>query len=401
MIVHIIKIKSIADLYLSIAICFLLSSFMFEFYIGAVFNRIGFLSFISSSSVFLFIWFILLLINLPTVIKRFTKTTWIIPVFLLVALSLSLFKYGHVSGYIEYSETLLVYCIPAYLIMSAVRDYGVFNYITKITSYILFIMCILYFFFFSLKTEYRSVGYDMVFGYQLIFVAMIIFENYLAKKNKFKLMMVITNIVLLLIIGSRGPIFVLVLYFMIRTILSRKKLSKKVLTISGLLLVAFIFINNYTGILSMMNMQLNSLGIYSRNLEYILAGNIATDGGRELIFNILIDDLKSSNQVFGLGLFSDRVVLNGTYAHNIALEFLHNYGVIFGTFLLVVLILGILRKLINNRTNNHFFVFSSFGIGSLTFSGSYLTSFYFFIMLAMLVSRFSSELDEHSHIILK
>ena len=122
-----------------------------------------------------------------------------------------------------------------------------------------------------------------------------------------------------------------------------------------------------------------SLNINSRNIKYLLNGIFLNDSGRTQIATNLIDNIT----VFGKGIFGDRVLLNGAYPHNIILEMLYQYGIIFGSILVIGLLIIGIRGYSLASGNLKLFLKLLFitGVLKLFISGSYLSfepQFYMF-----------------------
>lgn len=380
------KIYHKEDLMLSVALSYLVLNYMLEIMLSAAFNRIGLSGTLISGYLVSLIWYAFLMVNLPTVIRRSNMRLWIMPLVLTIMLLFSMLRYSYVENYISYSYILLVKCIPAFIIMASLKKYHVFNYVIKVTSYILYLFCIIYFFFYSMKIDNRSIGYDMVFGYEASLATMLMFENYLKSNKIINLLFVIIGVALVIIRGSRGSLFTLVIYFIVKMFINQRKNSKKLLLIIGTAIISILTYNHLEMIISNTIVVMANYGIYSRTLSSMLESTIIDSNGRDAIYNVLIYDIKE-NPIWGYGLFADRIKLNSGYAHNLAVEFLYNYGLIVGVLLLTSLVTGILKVILNDNKNNYFAAFSMFTIGSLMFSGSYLTSYYFYIMLGMLLSK--------------
>jgi O-antigen ligase len=92
----------------------------------------------------------------------------------------------------------------------------------------------------------------------------------------------------------------------------------------------------------------------------------------------------------GIGLAGDRLYTGGTYSHNIFLEIISGFGIIVGIIILLFLGCITIRSLfLKNKTRaNLMLMWFCIGFVPLIVSGSYLTSFQFWIFLG-LITRFS------------
>ncbi|WP_201319209.1 hypothetical protein [Paenibacillus sp. EPM92] len=85
--------------------------------------------------------------------------------------------------YIEkYGPELFLKCIPAFLLVRSIKKPEILLQYLYSTSYILIILGGLYFFFYSMKEEYRSSGYDMVFGYEMSIPIIFLLNKWFNKK---------------------------------------------------------------------------------------------------------------------------------------------------------------------------------------------------------------------------
>lgn len=136
----------------------------------------------------------------------------------------------------------------------------------------------------------------------------------------------------ILIFGSRGALVVGVLYVIYDLIQKNKKNLYIILIISFSLVNIAIIFGDY----------LESLGISSRTLNFIIGGGMTSAEGRDLIYDRAIN-LIQINWITGLGIYGDRTCMNDEYCHNIILEFWVDYGVIIGSLFFATLIYILVR----------------------------------------------------------
>ena len=169
----------------------------------------------------------------------------------------------------------------------------------------------------------------------------------------------------ILAIGSRGAAMVFIAY-VVYDILQHDK--KYIFLLLGMLLVSFCM-------LPLLSDWLESVGIHSRTLSLIADGSVAADSGRGDVYEMFFQ-LLSEHPLLGLGLFGDRVYLDGYYCHNILLEMLLNFGYL-GIMLLwpaILMMLLIIYRKSNKCNRNRIVCYSLILIGPLMASHSYLTS---------------------------
>lgn len=153
------------------------------------------------------------------------------------------------------------------------------------------------------------------------------------------------------------------------------------------------------------------MGLYhitgSRTIKLILTGNAVNGYGRAEMY-IAFKDAIMENPFQYRGILSDRVlaakmmnqpISRGTYTHNIIYEILYEYGMPLGTVILLFIFgcVGLcLYKIIKKKDDDLFILFIAIfpvGFCSLFFSGSYLTTHYFWMLMGLtynvLKGRFS------------
>ena len=127
-------------------------------------------------------------------------------------------------------------------------------------------------------------------------------------------------------------------------------------------------------------------GFSLRILDKLESGEIATSTSREKIAARVWEHTLQS-PVFGMGLFADRRVAGGSYAHNIALEILIQFGLVFGSALLGIMIFMLVGSYRYLRKSGQTITLDFFGAVVFSFafklmlSDSYLTEPYFFMVL--------------------
>ena len=138
----------------------------------------------------------------------------------------------------------------------------------------------------------------------------------------------------------------------------------------------------------------------SRTLQ-LLASGFSFDSGRSDIRQIFINGIEESPFAFR-GLFSDRFFyalqtktpLDMTsYPHNFFVEVLYQFGVVFGVIFFLLLLLLAIRSfiLLNDKKAKSlnlsffFFFFFASGVARLFASGSYLTTYEFFLFVGIVL----------------
>ena len=181
--------------------------------------------------------------------------------------------------------------------------------------------------------------YSVAFGYQVLPFALIFLICALKDHHAFDIIASVISIAMILSAGSRGPVLFVMELFVIYVIwqfgVSKKKAVLAFLIISAAVILLFFHKEILTGI----SMILNSFGMSSRFVDKMLSGTISSDSGRMEIWNAAIEMIRKNP--LGYGAMGSRHIITSYifagYPHSIVLEMLIDYGVIFGSIILVLL----------------------------------------------------------------
>lgn len=192
-------------------------------------------------------------------------------------------------------------------------------------------------------------GYSLSFGYDMMLSALILAAMaFRGSRPWFHGVLAALSIALILIAGSRASlaigvlgIGVLALYHGRRWIL-RNRLAPAIITFATALL-AFCALR-FDLVIRWTDDMLTSLGLSSRSMDAILAGDFGDDNGRDNIHQ-LANDLISEAPLLGHGMYGDRAAIRDFYfwgyPHSILLELQVTFGAIFGLLILVALIMWV------------------------------------------------------------
>lgn len=276
--------------------------------------------------------------------------------------------------------------LPAFIYSFSIKDLKVLKEIMKKTSRIIFVVGfmigVLAF------SGVATVGsYSMTLSYYLLLPSIIYLDELMDDFSLKKLLIVFTAILIIISLGSRGPVFCIGVFIFLKFIKIFKKLSYKNLlkyiSIFSSGIIGFVFIDN---ILILLSKFLLTFGIRSRSISLFLGDKIYLSG-RENLYELVIKEIMNK-PVMGIGIAGDRRVLGGGYVHNFLIEIIANFGIIVGSFLVIILVLMILKVIIkkNQTKYNIAIIWISLGFISLIFSGSYITDMQFWIFLGILIN---------------
>lgn len=227
--------------------------------------------------------------------------------------------------------------------------------------------------------------YSIYFSYLITFSIIINLDKVLYnKKSILRIALILMNAFIVLHVGSRGAILCILTYLLL-SLFFRSRFS----LISKFLLLTFttVFFVFYKEILTYTNQMLSMIGVYSRTLTSLTRENIYLSGREDIYENTI---LAINNNFFGgIGLTGDRVINNGTYTHNIILEILATFGVLFGSILIILLLIVFIKGCIFNEDisgKTLSIIYLSYTLPMLMVSRTLWTQSEFWILLALCLS---------------
>lgn len=277
-------------------------------------------------------------------------------------------------------------CLPAFVYSMSLDDLNILKKIMKKSSLIVFIFgTILFVLTLSGKV---SIGvYSMELSYYMLLPAIMFIDELLENFSPKTMLASLISIMVILSLGSRGALICIVLFIVLKLIrfgfnMTYKKFFYSLLII-GTIMTSLIYFEN---ILKYIDNVLMSFGIRSRSIQIFLSGDVHLSG-RDNIYQNIIREIYS-NPILGIGLAGDRRFTDTGYAHNFFLEVLSNFGVVFGSIILIILIFIIMRKLltVNDGKYNMILVWLSLGFVPLLVSSSYLINIKFWIFMGLIIS---------------
>ena len=191
--------------------------------------------------------------------------------------------------------------------------------------------------------------------------------------------------------GCRGALASIVVCIMLYMFFRKDKPIKKLALIAVILLVGCLVLINFETILDSLTDVAENLNMSTRTIEMIQEGEFLEDSGR----GIIQEKLKEGYTLFGSGLYGDRVLSQReSYAHNIIIEILIQFGIIPGMAILLILLVLLLNGVFAKNSDIRFFVivFMSAGLIKLFFSSSYLMQEpAFYVLLGLCVNSMSNK----------
>lgn len=217
----------------------------------------------------------------------------------------------------------------------------------------------------------NSVPEYMTFSYNMLFSVALLIILWMQKFRWPRMIAGVVGAVLIFVAGCRGALGgLLVSVFVYDLLRGKTRTQKQRLRRFLLILLALLAIIFWHSILESVASLLDSLDISSRTIRLMLEESLLDDSGRGYLLAAATQKLS----VFGYGLYGDRLALNGTYVHNVFVELLLDYGLIFGSVLALLWILVILAGVTRTPTEYRLLICALLSVGciKLFFSGSFL-----------------------------
>lgn len=278
-------------------------------------------------------------------------------------------------------------CLPPFLLCCCfVRTEKLSKYLINYSKVAVALFCAMMYlqvFKFGMRINYMSIAYNAL--------PSIFFLYYDLKKNKERTskILYVLGIAFLLIGGCRGAILTLVIFLMLLYIKSFEHFNaKKFFGVFLIIAIIIIIIYNLNYIMQWLQRFLQQFGYSSRLINKMLG--VSADGD---IFEIsdrqrIYDKIKANIKFLPQGLFCDRLLVE-SYAHNIILEVLIQFGYIFGGLILVKFISIVVKSIkCANKMNDDFLITSSFAfvailLGQMMVTSSYLTNRGFWLFFGL------------------
>lgn len=317
------------------------------------------------------------------------------------------------SNYYEYYVNLgidiFIYSAPWLIVAYAVRNYSLFKKYLYASALIVLLSFLTNYYIFEAYTL-GSYSYSQSNTYKLLPVAIILLDKIFDRRSLFNCIIFFTAVIFMLAMGARGPFACLVMYMVLKIFLLLKLSIKKLfagITISILLFVPLYLC--YYDILSYLLNLFYKLDFSTRVVSVLLDRSFFIDYHRSRLIKYSLD-LIIENPFFGVGLGSDRIFLSqkmgggnslfemsGWYPHNIILELFLHFGIVLGIVIVLYAIISILLILKNAKKDSIDVICIFIGVGffPLLFSGSYLISPLFFMLIGLCLYQKKVILSKH------
>lgn len=191
--------------------------------------------------------------------------------------------------------------------------------------------------------------------------------------------------------GSRGP-FVCILFFTVMYLLFfREWKYKRTIRIVLIAVGTFLYLlSKY--IAEIMIILLATFGKSTRIFDKMLDDsliNYENSSGRDQIHEEIFQKLSADNVGIGYGLYSDRILTDGYYAHNIFIELWCSFGYVIGSILVGIILVLFIRFFLKSKGNDvkiFGLIFFTASFIKLMFSGSFIIDGYFYFLLGYCIN---------------
>lgn len=196
-------------------------------------------------------------------------------------------------------------------------------------------------------------SYDLDFGYNIVFVAIIAMVCALRERKKHMWLVVIVCILLDLRFGSRGSLISIAAMILLWTIFSDNTPVRKLGAASCVVVFTVVFLFNAQDMLQSIAYFLQDFfGLESRTITSILQGDALDNSGRDGIYDLVRSALATNP--YGYGAYGDRPIIGPYYywgyCHNIFYEMSINFGVVGAAAILIAILTVSFSKML--RTQN-------------------------------------------------
>ncbi|MBB6216375.1 hypothetical protein HNQ80_002475 [Anaerosolibacter carboniphilus] len=230
--------------------------------------------------------------------------------------------------------------------------------------------------------------YSMSFSYALLLPILFHVNEWLNSKKMKYLFLSIIQIALVLLYGSRGAILSIFSYIVFKFLFSKVSIAKKLsLLLFSITIISILYLNYYT-IGNFILKALAERGYYSRTLFLLFNSDITNDAGRMEIFRYYLN-LVGERPIIGWGIMGGWLG-KGQGPHNMVIELLLSFGVIFGGIITLLTIMIQIRIIYvkDKFTRDLILIFMSSSFVLYFISGDYIQKPSFFILVGLLLSTF-------------
>lgn len=334
-----------------------------------------------------------LLRSITLIVERLRLDVFIVALILILLFSIAWLD--PIKARIIRDQNMLVLafleCLPAYVMCRVIADWrALWSWLKKI-NYIVFTLYILAFILVNVGSTYRY----RTFASGVTLSSLIFMIEWAYVDNQLAVTPMAVSLFLVVTCGRRSSVVLLLMAYGLICYYKKKYKQIVVGVLVGLVILLF-----GQQILTFSYDFISSFGVRPRNLYRLVAGTVGDDSGRFDRWGAILKVVDSSihNQLLGMGLVSDRVILmdylmfttdKALYPHGIIVELIAHYGYLVGLgvffWLFIVTPLRGARLQEGRPSFTCVFILTYSMSLALLFQGSYLQDKYFFMLLGLAV----------------
>ena len=344
---------------------------------------------ISTSQITLFIYSIILMLNIFKAIKyKSFKVRGVIIYFLIIMFfAINYIIFENSRNYLLSKNMFLIYLfyIPlSILLVGSIKNWNGALKIFQKYAYIAVFLGTLG----MIVVGYLNFVNYMEFSYSLLPFISILYYSF---RQNFKIINLITfmiGFIDILIYGARAPILFLLLFILLYEIirLRKTKMLSKISMIT-FYMILLVFLTLFQNKIIYFMIKLSEL-TNSRFIVKMLNGELLISSTRSLIYEQANYALKNMGLSI-YGLFGDRLFVDSIYVHNIFYELLLSFGYIFGGISIIALLVLIIKAIMFNKNNNLKIIailFTTSLFLRYLVSGSFVIEGNFYIYIAIMIN---------------
>lgn len=277
--------------------------------------------------------------------------------------TLNIFPYNYVKRNLR---AFLAYCLPLFVVVGSMRsvdclleklfDYTMIPFLFSSVSFV-----------FSL--QYNEDGNYMTFGNAVMVLCVILIFKWNQNKSLVLLLQIFSCSAYIILSGSRGSIFGVVVAFLFFLIIN-KDIKRRSFWIVLTIILGTSFLLNFNEFLNTVISFLDMIGVESRTIRLASIGEFLNDSGRSVYHQKLLRKL-NEQPIIGLGAFGGEASVG--LAHSLYLDVFANLGYLLGFIYLAFIALKIIYLVIVRKNTAYailLLIFSAivFPLGTVGFS---------------------------------
>lgn len=349
------------------------------------------------------IYYLVMLYTLCKNIYRISVSTFLITGFMIISFMMSIglnditqyvwTSFGDIVGNPMYLFLFFGF-VGLYLAQQLKNMDLLCSYLDRITLVTIVLALIQY----IIAVQSKAYPQYMVFSYNLLFPTAYASLRCMSHFELKRLFGATVGTGLILIAGCRGALICYVTAILLYVIFSDGVFKiRKAISILLLLLTLCLIGIFWDELLTVAIKLLEAMNIDSRTLTMLSEQSFFDDSGRSAIQKTIMDNIG----FFPKGLYYDRIVAGGSYAHNLFLELAIQNGILLGGLIIVWLCYHVVQSVFavskNPAASVVLYSLIASGLMRLMFSGSYLLNEPgFWLLIGLMLNYCNSEYAKSS-----